>query len=175
MEVLVERTLKMLKQKAYQLRKRAMKMFIRIDDRLVHGQVVTAWLRHLNAKTIIVADDIAATNPILRKALQLATPKAVNLILKTVAEAADEISNLQQEDVMIVVKQPLSAKQIIEASPTKSWELNVGNVGAAEGRKKCVNTVYLDEKNHEALKTLSESGVNTYFQTVPSESKQKFK
>ena len=62
-------------------------MFLRIDDRLVHGQVVTAWIKQLNAKSILVIDDLAAGNPIISKALTMATPKNIKLVIKSVEDA----------------------------------------------------------------------------------------
>ena len=57
-------------------------MFLRVDDRLVHGQVVTAWLKQLKAKVIIAVDDTAATNIIITKALKMATPKMWSWLLQ---------------------------------------------------------------------------------------------
>ncbi|QNN59869.1 PTS sugar transporter subunit IIB [Erysipelothrix inopinata] len=48
--------------------------WIRIDDRLIHGQVATSWLRHINAEQVICISDKAAANPVQVKVLQMAAP-----------------------------------------------------------------------------------------------------
>ncbi|NGQ95763.1 PTS sugar transporter subunit IIB [Brevibacillus sp. SYP-B805] len=145
-------------------------MFIRIDDRLVHGQVVTAWLRQLKAKTIVVADDTAAKNTMIRKALQLATPRGVNLLVLSVEEAGQQVASLPQDDVILLVKSPITAKTIISAAPAEmKWKVNVGNVGKAEGREKYASTVYLDQENYQALKELADKGVDVFYQMVPTD------
>lgn len=61
---------------------------MRIDDRLIHGQIVTAWIRDSGAKAILVADDKAAKDATQKMLLQLTTPKNINLYIETIEEAA---------------------------------------------------------------------------------------
>ena len=51
----------------------------RIDERLIHGQIVTAWLQYADAKQIVVVDDNAAKNTKKKKLLRMATPKDIKL------------------------------------------------------------------------------------------------
>ncbi len=150
-------------------------MFLRVDDRLVHGQVVTAWLKQLKAKVIIAVDDTAATNTIISKALKMATPKNVELVIVTVEEGPGILGNYNEKDVMVITKAPVTARQLVEARPDSRWTVNVGNVGMAPGRKKYAQTVHLDEENHaaaSALKTLA--NVDIYMQTVPGQPVNRF-
>ncbi|WP_220039301.1 PTS sugar transporter subunit IIB [Listeria ivanovii] len=106
-------------------------MFIRVDDRLVHGQVVTAWIKQLNAKKIFVVDDLAASNPIISKALIMATPKHVELVIKSVEDAKTSISELNEEQTMLITKAPVNVNALIEANDSFNWTINVGNIGMA--------------------------------------------
>lgn len=58
----------------------------RIDDRLIHGQIVTAWLHYADAKQIVVADDKAANDTFSQSLLKMATPKGVNLKIVDLSE-----------------------------------------------------------------------------------------
>ncbi len=70
---------------------------MRIDDRLIHGQIVTKWIDYANAKKIIVADDKAAGDPMQQMLLKLAVPSGVKLEILTKADALKMI----QEDIPI--------------------------------------------------------------------------
>jgi len=150
-------------------------MFLRVDDRLVHGQVVTAWLKQLKAKVIIAVDDTAANNAIVTKALKMATPKNVELVIVTAGEGVKILNNYNESDVMIITKAPVTAKALIEANLSYRWTVNVGNVGMAPGRKKYAQTVHLDDDNAAAVTALKAlDNVEIYMQTVPGQAVNKF-
>jgi mannose/fructose/N-acetylgalactosamine-specific phosphotransferase system component IIB len=150
-------------------------MYLRVDDRLVHGQVVTAWLKQLKAKVIIAVDDIAAQNAIVVKALKMATPKNVELVVATVEEGKSVLTKYNENEVMLIVKAPVTAKILVDANSGYQWTVNVGNVGMDSGRKKYAQTVHLDEENYQAVVALKEySNVNIFMQTVPGQSINKF-
>ena len=50
----------------------------RIDDRLIHGQIVTKWIKEANAKMILVSDDKAASDKMLQTILKLAVPSGIS-------------------------------------------------------------------------------------------------
>ena len=65
----------------------------RIDDRLIHGQIITAWLAYADAKQIVVADDKAAKDSFQQTLLKMATPDNVQLKIMTLSEAREAIEN----------------------------------------------------------------------------------
>lgn len=145
-------------------------MFIRVDDRLIHGQVVTAWLKQLGAKKIIVIDDLAASNPIISKALTMATPKSVELEIKKIEDAKLSASNYSEDETLFITKTVANAKKVIEENKDYQWKLNVGNIGMAPGRKKFAQTVHLDDENFQAVEDLKNSEfVEIFMQTVPGQ------
>ena len=150
-------------------------MFLRVDDRLVHGQVVTAWLKQLKAKVIIAVDDTAAANTIILKALKMATPKNVELVVVTAEDGAKILGGYNESEVMIITKAPVTARMLVEANPGYRWTINVGNVGMAPGRKKYAQTVHLDDDNYAAVSALKAlDHVEIYMQTVPGQAVNKF-
>lgn len=150
-------------------------MFLRVDDRLVHGQVVTAWLKQLKAKVIIAVDDTAASNTIITKALKMATPKTVELVIVTAEEAKSILANYGERDVMVIAKTPATAKLLVETNPDYPWTVNVGNIGMAPGREKYAQTVHLDDDDYVAVTALKAmENVDIYMQTVPGQPVNKF-
>jgi len=61
-------------------------VFIRIDDRLIHGQVVEGWVNYLKADTIFVADDAVAANDLQCSIMEIATPRGLKVCIGGVEE-----------------------------------------------------------------------------------------
>lgn len=149
-------------------------MYLRVDDRLVHGQVVTAWLKQLHVKRVLVVDDAAASNKIIAKALKMATPKGVALKVTSLEEGR-QIASRIGDSALVIVKAPTTARDLVVANPGLGWAVNVGNVGSADGRATYADTVHLDEENHAAVQELlGMDGVDVFMQTVPGQPVNRF-
>lgn len=86
----------------------------RIDDRLIHGQVMTSWLNYTSATKIMVVDDRSAQDPFLKTVLKNAVPKNVGLGVFTAEKAANRlIKGFPESDrVIILVKYPATIKDL---------------------------------------------------------------
>jgi len=141
---------------------------VRVDDRLVHGQTIVAWVRHTPVDTLLVVDDATAANPMLQKIFKLAAP-GFHMI---VASIADAIAKLKGGEVpgriMVIVKSPATALPLWEAK-MDHWpnELNVGALGGKPNARQLDSTTYLLVEEIEAIEKLSQQGVSVYFQMVP--------
>lgn len=145
-------------------------MYLRVDDRLVHGQIVTAWLRQLKSKVIIVVDKEAASNRIIASALKMASPKNAKLYIVDTEGVPEILSKYKEDELLIITKFPSTAKKVIDENPGYKWTVNVGNVGMAQGRKEYSKSVFLDETNYEAVCDLKENeNVDIFMQTVPGQ------
>ena len=65
----------------------------RLDDRMIHGQIVTKWSRVVPVDRIIVANDQAGSNPIIAKSLLMAAPGNIKVAVKTVKDAVELLHN----------------------------------------------------------------------------------
>src|SRR5664279_287697 len=81
---------------------------VRIDDRLIHGQVVAGWLRALGAKRIVIVDDATARDEFLREVLTLAAPQGVPVEVLGLAEGAARCLELAStpEPVIVLARSP---------------------------------------------------------------------
>lgn len=150
-------------------------MFIRVDDRLIHGQVVTAWIKYININKILVVDDFAASNTMIAKALKMATPRHIDLEVISVQEVENYLND-SYEKTMIITRTIESALLTVLGNESYEWDVNIGNIGNAPGRKKIAPTVYLDEQNESDLAKLKDLGNTVIFiQTVPGEKKIELK
>jgi mannose/fructose/N-acetylgalactosamine-specific phosphotransferase system component IIB len=149
-------------------------MYLRVDDRLVHGQVVTAWVKQLKTKRIIVVDDGPAANKFVGKALKLAAPSGVDLRLVTVERIAGALTK-DTPYILVIAKYPVVAEKIVRSNPEVAWNVNIGNVGSVEGRQTYADTVHLDEENYTAVKAMAAlPNVDIYMQTVPGQPINRF-
>ena len=76
--------------------------FIRIDSRLIHGQVIETWLPHLKIQRIVVADDLAFSDPLVRTAMGLAVPSEVEVLLSRVDDVP--YRKLENDGVRTIVQ-----------------------------------------------------------------------
>ena len=102
---------------------------VRIDGRLIHGQVANLWATKLNISRIMVVDDEVAGNAIEKSGLKLATPAGVKLSVLPVEKAAQNIlaGKYDSQRLLIVVRKPDRLLKLVELGvPIK--EINVGNM-----------------------------------------------
>jgi len=143
----------------------------RIDSRLIHGQVVEAWLPHLAVRRVVVADDAAAADPMTRMAYGLAVPPDIEVVLSTVggtdfaALAGDGVRTLL---LFRDVKSAVAAR----ARGLPAVPLNLGNVHSGPGREAISRSVFLDQSDTDALHALAAGGMEVSVQAVPSEKSQ---
>lgn len=139
----------------------------RIDDRLIHGQVVTAWSKITEANRIIIVDDEVAEEAFLVKVLKTAAPSNIKVDVFGINEATEALKGESQgEKLIILVKTPSAVLSLIEAG-VDIKALNVGGMGAGVGRKKFYKNISVSESEKEEFKKLTDIGVNVFIQIVP--------
>jgi mannose/fructose/N-acetylgalactosamine-specific phosphotransferase system component IIB len=145
---------------------------IRVDNRLVHGQVLEAWLPALDAHGVLVADDEAASNVLARSAMALAIPPKVQFQVLKVAAAAELLrpggSGAPGVRTLLLVRDVRDAAALHELGAPLP-RLNLGNVHFATGRRQVAPSIYLDAVEMEMLARLAAGGTDIEARAVPSE------
>lgn len=140
----------------------------RVDDRLIHGQVVLAWGEQLHPKRIWVADDACAANEWESELLVSSAP-GFDVRVVTVDEAArchgDE--DVAPGGAFLLVRDLPTAARLVEAGATMR-SLNVGGLHYAPGKDKINEYVYLDDADRAAAKALIARGITLDVQDVPA-------
>lgn len=144
----------------------------RIDDRLIHGQVMTSWLNYTGANKIMVIDDQTAGDPFMKTVLKNAVPSNVGLGLFTVSKAAARLKKgfKTGDKVIILVKYPDTVLSLIEEGVAFE-HLNIGGMGAAPGREKFYKNISATEEEKGILKKIIESGCKTEIQIIAEDAK----
>jgi len=140
----------------------------RIDSRLIHGQVIEAWLPHLKVQRVIIADDEAATDPLARAAMALAVPPNVEVQMRPVAEIDYRALSLDPVRTLVLFRD-VSGAVHARAHGLPNGLLNIGNVHAGPGREPVSQTVFLSQPEREALHDLGASGMDVVIQSIPNE------
>lgn len=143
---------------------------IRIDERLIHGQVGAFWTKHLKANRILIIDDIAPTNKLEVMALKMATPKNVKLSILPIKYAIPRLidEKYEGERVFIIVRDPRVLVELMNGH-CKFDKVNIGNMSHKDGSKQFNRTVSLTERNIEDLTYLLSKGVEITAQMIPTE------
>ncbi|EHJ01695.1 PTS system sorbose subfamily IIB component [Clostridium sp. DL-VIII] len=144
---------------------------LRIDERLIHGQVAMTWSKSLQIDGIIVANDETANNDIQKMTLKMAVPSGIKCIIKTVENAKELLRNPKGKNMrlMVLTKTVKDAVSIAEEFSDIEF-VNVGNVGKMISEEKTVITkeVSLTVEEIKAMKELVELYPETIFQATPA-------
>jgi PTS system mannose-specific IIB component len=143
---------------------------VRVDDRLIHGQVATRWATGLKVNRIMVIDDKVAVNEVEKSVLRMAAPTGVNTSILTVDKAANNIKNgnYQGQRVLVVIKTPEVAVQLLNAGLDVK-KVNIGNLSNRPNTVQIKKSVSLSESERKAVDFLLEKGVEVTAQMVPDD------
>ncbi len=145
----------------------------RVDERLVHGQVIASWTKILSVKNILVIDDTLAKDAFMSTVLSMAAPSGVKVELISVEQASERIKREGVDggvNTMLLFKIPDCALALIEKGVELN-ELNVGNMGAGPSRKQISRNVYASAAEINVFRRMLALGVNVYLQMVQQESR----
>lgn len=139
----------------------------RIDDRLIHGQVATAWSKITNATKIIVVDDAVAEDSFMQMVLKSAAPNSLKVEIFGVNDAVKALNKDDDgEKVIVLVKTPVTVLKLVETG-VEIKSLNLGGMGARQGRKQLYKNISVSDEEKQAFKKLMEQGVKVFMQIVP--------
>jgi len=143
---------------------------VRVDDRLLHGQVVLNWVRAVRPARILIVDDALAHDSLARDALMAASPPGIEVWIGETQEAVQELAGnrWRAARTMVLLRDPISARRLYEAG-LGYRRLNVGAVGLAPGRVRVGRQVSLTRDEWEALRYLQQAGVDVTLQPLPSD------
>ena len=142
----------------------------RIDDRLIHGQVVTAWIKQYPINKIVIIDDELSKNKLMERIYRAAAPVGVEVIIMNRADALAflEDAPLPKEYVMILVKVP----QILESLLVSGVELPkiiLGGMGAKPGRRTFNKNVSANDEERSCFSRIIQRGTEIVYQLVPND------
>lgn len=142
--------------------------FLRVDNRLIHGQVVEAWLPYLKVARVVVADDEAAASPLVRAAMGLAVDGSVEVQIARLRDVDFPGLSDDSHKTLLLVR---DVQGVLDAQERglKVGHINLGNVHYASGRKQVSPSVFLNQDELKALEALAQGGTEIEIRGVPNE------
>ncbi len=144
---------------------------VRIDDRLIHGQIVMAWTKTIAVKRIIVINDKVAVDAIRKMLLETVAPPGLKVSVLSVSEGIAKLQDdsFQDQDLMILFTNPTDVLAVKSAGVAITT-VNIGGMGFAQGKKQLTKTISVDDADIAAFRKLNELGCSLQIQVVPNDS-----
>lgn len=150
---------------------------LRVDHRLLHGQVAFSWTGYLGVNCILIASDAAVQDDLRKTTLKLAKPQSCKLIIKSLDDAIEALNagRADKYDVFIVVETIEDAYRLVKAVD-RIKNINIGNVKPHENShvSKLNHSVNLNTKDEDMLTELKKDGKEIDFRGVPSDGARKY-
>jgi D-glucosaminate PTS system EIIB component len=141
----------------------------RIDDRLIHGQVVVGWGHRLKAGFIVLVDDAVRASPWEQELYRMGVPPNIEVIVASTAEAVARVADWDADlRVGIVVTGDIGTLAALTENGHRVKRINVGGVHKRPGRTERLRFVYLSDAEAEQLKGLAAQGIEITAQDVPT-------
>jgi PTS system mannose-specific IIB component/fructoselysine and glucoselysine-specific PTS system IIB component len=140
----------------------------RLDDRLIHGQVVVGWGQPLACRFIVLVDDEVRSSDWEQDLYRMGVPDSVEVVFASVDEAAARFAEWEQDPRVgiVLVGDIDTAVRLARSAPVRS--LNIGGVHHRPGRTERLRYVYLSPDEIAKLRALAASGVQVSAQDVPT-------
>lgn len=144
-------------------------LFVRIDDRLIHGQVVEGWVQYLQATRILVADDRVAANALQRSILEIAVPQGLTVTIGGVADICNQLcTGGENERAILLFSNPTDVLQALK-SGLLCQTVNLGGMHHVPGKRKLREALSVDDADIASLRAIMDRGIPVCVQSVPTE------
>lgn len=140
----------------------------RVDDRLIHGQVMTAWIQYTGGNHIVIVDDVTAQDDFTKQIMQMAVPAGIKLDIYNVQEAPQKINANQTDKLIILAKTPQVFLQLIQAQVALPGVI-IGGMGANKDRQKVYKNIFMSAIEKQAVQAIGAQGVAVKIQVIPDE------
>lgn len=138
--------------------------FLRIDDRLIHGQVIVGWVPHLGTQAIVVANERVSADLMRQEMMRLSIPPDVEIHFQA-PQQLDSLAGLPFES-MVLVASPRDAWLCLQAGLAPE-DLNVGGMHAKAGKAEIFEALHLDDEDRRHFETIIQAGFQPVFQPTP--------
>lgn len=145
-------------------------VLVRIDDRLIHGQVMTSWLNYTGANKIMIIDDGVAADSFMKSVLKTCVPANVRLATFGVEKAAVRLKKgFAGDKCIVLVKYPETLHRLMEEGVLFD-EINIGGMGVSGTRTKFFRNISASEEEKKMLKEMVEAGAKISVRIIAEDS-----
>lgn len=148
---------------------------LRVDHRLLHGQVAFSWTQYVGADCILIANDNVPDDELRKTTIKLAKPPSVKLVIKNINDSIESIkSGVTDKYNLFIVVESVNDAWRIASAVEEIKSINLGGIKAKEGSKNISKAINLLPEEIEQLQQLVGKGVEIEIRQVPNDRKQLF-
>ncbi|MCL2388833.1 MAG: PTS sugar transporter subunit IIB [Elusimicrobia bacterium] len=143
---------------------------VRIDDRLVHGQIVQGWLKVVDVNFILVVSDAVALDEMQQVLLSMAVPSGIGFKASSVEVASADILNNVYEDkkVMALFSNPCDIVRVLN-SGVKLKSVNIGGMHYVHGKRQLLCNLSVDDRDVFCLADIYKRGIELEGRLLPND------
>jgi mannose/fructose/N-acetylgalactosamine-specific phosphotransferase system component IIB len=147
-----------------------MVILFRIDDRLIHAQVVVGWGRALHPDRIVLADDLVSSTDWERELYVAAAKPDLTATVLSERETVEQIAAgiFDSERIFLLVRGPREALRMLEMG-FPAGEINVGGLHPRQGRRMITENVYADDVERAVLREIVKKGITLEARALPGD------
>ena len=144
-------------------------LLFRVDERLIHGQVVVGWGGRLNPARIVVVDDDLAASSWEQELYAAGVPVGMQAEFRSVEEAAERLEewDASSERVLLLTRDIATMSRLAASDRLRDREVNIGGIHHGPGRTQVLRYVFLSDAERRQLRELADSGVTVVARDVP--------
>ncbi len=147
-------------------------LWVRIDNRLVHGQVIETWVPYCRARILVVANDELKNDELRQEIIKLAIPSSLRVIFCEIRSVREEIKKLltggdPPSSIFILFASCQDAKAAY-ASGLSFPILNIGNLHYSPGKLQICDHIFLSSEDIDCIRFFREEGISIDFRCVPN-------
>ena len=142
---------------------------VRVDDRLVHAQVVVGWIEFLRCRHVLVVDDAVADDPDRVDLFRMVVPQEVKLDAVTFRSLSEQWGAMDAlaDPVLLLFSDPLSLESAVNLG-IRLKEVNLGGMHAAPGRRAWVHGLFASDTEIAAIRRMIGMGIDFEIRSVPT-------
>ena len=147
-------------------------VLVRIDDRLIHGQVVENWMKFLKIDHVVVVNDFVASDRMQKTLFSMAVPDHAKISILTITQAKEAILNgqFERDRAMLLLVSPQDVLNLIDKG-VRIKEVNVGGMHYSPDKKQILKAISVSKEDMQAFQELDRLGVHLEARMVPDDEK----
>ena len=143
--------------------------YLRVDDRLIHGQVVAGWARPLGIKTLILVSNKICDDEWACNAYRLAIPEGIDFFCVPLDRSHSVIDQQGDKEMMIIVETVQEAYKLLKIDHDIK-QVNIGGLSYREGTREIAPYIHLSSEDIEAIVKLYRMGIQVFGKQLPNSS-----
>lgn len=143
---------------------------LRVDHRLLHGQVAFSWSQELGVNCILIANDEVPTNDLRKTTMKLAKPQGTKLVIKNIKDSIKSLqSGVTDKYRLFIVVESVKDAFALASAFSEIKHINLGGTKPADGTKQISKAINVTDEDEKLLDTLVENGCEVEIRQVPND------